>query len=57
MKILVTGGAGYIGSITTRVLVEAGHHVVVLDGLEKGFAPAVDPGAELVVATVDDDEV
>ncbi|HEY5529320.1 MAG TPA: UDP-glucose 4-epimerase GalE [Thermoleophilia bacterium] len=57
MKILVTGGAGYIGSITTRVLVEAGHHVVVLDSLEKGFAPAVDPGAELVVATVDDDEV
>ena len=32
MKLLVTGGAGYIGSVVTAQLLEAGHHVVVLDG-------------------------
>ena len=36
-SILVTGGAGYIGSHTVRQLGEAGHHVVVLDNLSKGF--------------------
>ena len=37
MNILVTGGAGYIGSHTTRQLTEAGHHVIVLDNLSTGF--------------------
>ena len=37
MRVLVTGGAGYIGSITTRVLLDAGHECVVLDSLERGF--------------------
>jgi len=52
MRILVTGGAGYIGSITVRTLLEAGHEVVVLDSLERGHAEAVDERAELVVAPV-----
>ena len=38
MRILVTGGAGYIGSITTRALLDAGHECVVLDTLERGHA-------------------
>ena len=57
MRILVTGGAGYIGSVTTRVLIEAGHDVTVLDSLEHGFAAAVDPRADLVVGRVGDVDV
>lgn len=38
MKLLVTGGAGYIGSVVTHQLVEAGHEVVVLDDLSGGYA-------------------
>ena len=49
MRILVTGGAGYIGSITTRTLLDAGHECVVLDTLERGHREAVDSRAELVV--------
>lgn len=57
MRVLVTGGAGYIGSITTRVLLEAAHEVVVLDSLERGHRMAVDPRATLVVASIGDGEV
>jgi UDP-glucose-4-epimerase GalE len=57
MRICVTGGAGYIGSITTRVLLDAGHECVVLDTLERGHREAVDPRAELAVGSVGDDEV
>lgn len=42
-KILVTGGAGYIGSHTTLALVERGHDVVVVDNLSRGHAHNVDP--------------
>jgi UDP-glucose 4-epimerase len=49
MKLLVTGGAGYIGSIVAKQLLDAGHEVVVLDNLETGHRAAVSPGAELVV--------
>ncbi|HVS28103.1 MAG TPA: UDP-glucose 4-epimerase GalE [Solirubrobacteraceae bacterium] len=45
---LVTGGAGYIGSVVARQVVEAGHDVVVLDDLSRGHREAVSPGAELV---------
>lgn len=48
MKILVTGGAGYIGSITTAELVQAGHDVVVFDNLYQGHADAVHPEAAFV---------
>ncbi len=57
MRVLVTGGAGYIGSITTRVLLDAGHECVVLDTLERGHAQAVDPRATLVVGSVGDRDV
>ena len=50
MKLLVTGGAGYIGSIVARDLVSAGHEVVVLDNLRQGHREAVPSGARLVVA-------
>lgn len=57
MRILVTGGAGYIGSVTTRVLLDRGHSCVVLDTLEKGHREAVDYRAELVVGDVGDRRV
>jgi len=46
VKLLVTGGAGYIGGVATHALVEAGHHVVVLDDLSTGFAENVPAGVE-----------
>ena len=52
-KVLVTGGAGYIGSHTVKKLGEAGYGVVTLDNLSKGFAEAVLYG-ELVVGDVAD---
>lgn len=48
MKILVTGGAGYIGSVTVEQLLERGHAVTVFDNLERGHREAVDPRARLV---------
>ena len=56
MKLLVTGGAGYIGSIVAKRLLDAGHEVVVLDNLENGHRAAVVAGAELVVADLLDRE-
>lgn len=47
MKILVTGGAGYIGSVAVKVLLEAGHSVAVFDSLELGHAAAVSAPARL----------
>jgi UDP-glucose 4-epimerase len=44
MKIFVTGGAGYIGSHTVRLLVEAGHTVRVYDNLSEGHRAAVPAG-------------
>ena len=46
--LLVTGGAGYIGSHAVRALVAAGYDVVVLDNLSKGYRAAVHPKAKLV---------
>ena len=48
MKLLVTGGAGYIGSIVAQQLIEAGHQVVVLDSLARGHRAAVPEAAELL---------
>src|SRR6266568_9060176 len=48
MKVFVTGGAGYIGSICTEQLLEAGHEVAVFDNLTEGHRAAVDPRAEFI---------
>ncbi len=48
MKLLVTGGAGYIGSIVAGQLLTGGHEVVVLDNLERGHRSAVPAGARFV---------
>ena len=53
--ILVTGGAGYIGSHATLALLDAGYPVVVLDNLATGFRWAVDPRATFVQGAVEDD--
>ncbi|GII03474.1 UDP-glucose 4-epimerase GalE [Planobispora takensis] len=52
MKLLVTGGAGYIGSVVAAQLVEAGHQVTVLDDLSTGHADAVPPGARFVEGSI-----
>ena len=56
MRVLVTGGAGYVGSVSVERLVDAGHHVVVLDSLVTGHAAAVPDGARLVHDTLRDRE-
>jgi len=48
MKLLVTGGAGYVGSVCSKVFLEQGHWVVVIDDLSTGNADAVPAGAEFV---------
>ena len=50
MRILVTGGAGYIGSVMSDVLIDAGHDVTVLDNLSRGYRDAVSPRAAFVPA-------
>ena len=54
-KVMVTGGAGYIGSHAVLALCDAGYDVVVVDNLVTGFAWAVDARATLVEANVADD--
>jgi UDP-glucose 4-epimerase len=56
MTILVTGGAGYIGSHTVRAMVADGREVVVLDSLELGRAEAL-LGAPLVVGDIHDQDL
>ena len=48
MRVLVTGGAGYIGSAVTEELVRSGSSVIVYDSLYKGHRDAVHPDAEFV---------
>lgn len=48
MRVLVTGGAGYIGSVVTEQLLSKGHEVTVYDDLSKGHPDAVPSGAELL---------
>ena len=55
MKLLVTGGAGYVGSVVAAQLVDAGHETVVLDDLSKGHADAVPEGARLVEGSLLDE--
>lgn len=55
MKVLVTGGAGYIGSITAQELVKKGHEAVIFDSLQKGHREAV-KGLDLVIGETQDDK-
>jgi UDP-glucose 4-epimerase len=56
MRVLVTGGAGYIGSVVVEELLGDGHEVVVYDNLSKGHRSSVSPGAEFVEADLRDME-
>jgi UDP-glucose 4-epimerase len=56
MRVLVTGGAGYIGSVVVEELIAEGHQLVVYDNLFKGHRSAITPGAELVEADLLDIE-
>ncbi|WP_034648276.1 UDP-glucose 4-epimerase GalE [Corynebacterium vitaeruminis] len=52
MKLLVTGGAGYVGSVCAKVLMEKGHDVVVIDNFSTGNRDAVPTGAQLIEGDV-----
>ena len=56
MRTLVTGGAGYIGSVVAKQLLEAGHEVVVLDDLSRGHAAAIPAGASQLAISLADPE-
>ncbi len=56
-KILVTGGAGYIGSITGRLLVQAGHHIRVADDLSRGHKGAAPPELLTIVSLQQTQEI
>jgi UDP-glucose 4-epimerase len=48
MKVFVTGGAGYIGSVTSELLLDEGHEVTIFDNLSCGHRDAIDPRATLI---------
>ena len=54
MKVFVTGGAGYIGSVCVEELLNAGHETVVFDNLSEGHRKAVDPRAAFVQGELSD---
>lgn len=54
MRVLITGGAGYIGSVVAHELLAAGHTVILFDNLSHGHQRAVPPGALLVVGELTD---
>ena len=54
MRLVVTGGAGYVGSVVATVLLERGHEVTVLDDLSTGHADAVPDGARFVEGSIFD---
>jgi UDP-glucose-4-epimerase GalE len=57
MRVLVTGGAGYVGSVSVERLLEAGHEVVVLDDLTTGHRASVPPVASLEVGSYGDPDL
>ncbi len=56
MKIFLTGGSGYIGSVTAELLLDQHHEVVVFDNLERGHRAAVDPRASFIEGDLRDAE-
>ena len=56
MKILVVGGAGYIGSICAEVLLDQKHEVAIFDNLSEGHRSALDPRAEFIEGDLADSE-
>ncbi len=54
MRVLVTGGAGYIGGVVTEQLLAAGHQAVILDNLSRGHRAVVPPGVPFVHGDVGD---
>ncbi len=57
MKVFVTGGAGYIGSVCTEYLLDHGYEVTVFDGLITGHRSAVDPRAEFIYGNLADKDL
>ena len=57
MRILVTGGAGFIGSHVADGYVAAGHHVLVVDDLSSGKREQVNPAARLVEVDINDPDL
>lgn len=56
MKVLVTGGSGYIGSVTIRRLMAAGHEIAIFDNLERGHRESIPEGVNLHVGDLRDAE-
>ncbi|GAI53145.1 unnamed protein product [marine sediment metagenome] len=52
MNILVTGGAGYVGSVVAEELLQQGYQVIILDNLQQGHKEAILPQAEFVLADI-----
>ena len=57
MRVLVTGGAGYVGSVSAELLLDRGHAVTILDSMVTGHARAVADGADLLTGNVGDGEL
>jgi UDP-glucose 4-epimerase len=57
MKVLVTGGAGYIGSVITKILLEKGHEAIVFDDLSQGHINAVPQGAIFIEGNLANSEL
>ncbi|MEY2526483.1 MAG: UDP-glucose 4-epimerase, partial [Verrucomicrobiota bacterium] len=54
MKVLIVGGAGYIGSVCAEQLLDRGHEVAILDNLTEGHRAAVDPRADFIAGDLQD---